>query len=59
MGSFSQTLFFGGVTQKPEIRLCSQAIAQCVYNLFCIGNRMGPSKIKDFTRTHCDYLLMK
>ena len=25
MGSFSQTLFFGGVTQKPEIRLCSQA----------------------------------
>ena len=26
VGSFSQTLFFGGVTQKPEIRLCSQAI---------------------------------
>ena len=25
VGSFSQTLFFGGVTQKPEIRLCSQA----------------------------------
>ena len=25
VGSFSQTLFFGGVTQKPEIRLFSQA----------------------------------
>ena len=25
VGSFSKTLFFGGVTQKPEIRLCSQA----------------------------------
>ena len=23
VGSFSQTLFFGGVTQKPEIRLCT------------------------------------
>ena len=26
MGSFSQTLFFGGVKRQPEIRLRSQAI---------------------------------
>ena len=25
MGSFSQTLFFGGVKRQPEIRLRSQA----------------------------------
>ena len=35
MGSFSQTLFFGGVKRQPEIRLRSQATGIGDFDLFC------------------------
>jgi hypothetical protein len=38
--SFSQTVFFGGVKQKPEIRLCSQAIAPFAAFIF-VTSRNG------------------
>ena len=41
MGSFSQTLFFGGVTQKPEIRVCSQATSladrSSIFKTYCFA----------------------